>query len=276
MRLPNYVRLAYLFCQVNTSRSILSGFDFSVKNIPAPDKKEKGGEDAWYTHQYLLSVADGVGGWNEQGVDPAKYSRKLEANVEKYFKSNEDAYIKNPKALMKIAADNNNEKGSSTFIIVTLEKSTNVLRTSLLGDSSYLILRAYADGQYKSLYRSEEQQHSFNFPFQCGTNGDPIESAVENSHDLQVNDIVIVGTDGVFDNLFDADIIDIVQKSKIGEVRTIADKIAQLAYEKSLDTKYNSPFSIGAKKSGYRFVGGKSDDITVAVGIVKEALSEEK
>ena len=30
----------------------------------------------------VLAVADGVGGWNEVGVDPAKYSREL---CQKFF-----------------------------------------------------------------------------------------------------------------------------------------------------------------------------------------------
>lgn len=36
-----------------------------------------GGEDALYSSENLLVVADGVGGWNRYGIDPSKYSRKL-------------------------------------------------------------------------------------------------------------------------------------------------------------------------------------------------------
>lgn len=45
--------------------------------IPHPDKVERGGEDAYFAGQSLLVVADGVGGWNAQGVDPSQYSRFL-------------------------------------------------------------------------------------------------------------------------------------------------------------------------------------------------------
>lgn len=31
--------------------------------IPHPEKKDKGGEDAWMAREDLLAVADGVGGW---------------------------------------------------------------------------------------------------------------------------------------------------------------------------------------------------------------------
>ena len=45
--------------------------------IPHPEKAYKGGEDALYANNEILSVADGVGGWADQGIDPANFSRKL-------------------------------------------------------------------------------------------------------------------------------------------------------------------------------------------------------
>jgi protein phosphatase PTC7 len=45
--------------------------------IPHPDKVSKGGEDAGYADKKYLSVADGVGGWADEGVDPGKYSKNL-------------------------------------------------------------------------------------------------------------------------------------------------------------------------------------------------------
>ena len=44
---------------------------------PHPAKKYKGGEDAACLSTRMLSVADGVGGWADQGVDPAIYSKRL-------------------------------------------------------------------------------------------------------------------------------------------------------------------------------------------------------
>lgn len=71
--------LKVIFCQ--------SKFKFRsvYKNIPSPMKKETGGEDAWYNSDFVLAVADGVGGWNRHGVDPAKFSRKLMANIEEFY-----------------------------------------------------------------------------------------------------------------------------------------------------------------------------------------------
>lgn len=44
---------------------------------PHPEKAYKGGEDAGLAEKYYLAVADGVGGWANEGVDPALYSKKL-------------------------------------------------------------------------------------------------------------------------------------------------------------------------------------------------------
>lgn len=43
--------------------------------IPHPDKAYKSGEDACYCDDRLLAVLDGVGGWNDEGVDPALFSK---------------------------------------------------------------------------------------------------------------------------------------------------------------------------------------------------------
>ena len=46
--------------------------------LPHPDKVETGGEDAFFVSSHgqgAFGVADGVGGWNLEGVDPSRYSR---------------------------------------------------------------------------------------------------------------------------------------------------------------------------------------------------------
>lgn len=47
--------------------------------IPHIEKRDKGGEDAYLvTDDYaVIAVADGVGGWNKKGVDPALFSNEL-------------------------------------------------------------------------------------------------------------------------------------------------------------------------------------------------------
>ena len=51
--------------------------------LPHPDKAETGGEDAFFVSSHgqgAFGVADGVGGWNMEGVDPSRYSRSVSRN----------------------------------------------------------------------------------------------------------------------------------------------------------------------------------------------------
>ena len=89
----------------------------------------------------MLAVADGVGGWAESGVDPAIFSKKLCKNIDDLIKQKELHYIENPKELMMDAVYANKETGSSTCVIVTLDKQRPLLTTCNLGDSGYLLLR---------------------------------------------------------------------------------------------------------------------------------------
>lgn len=82
-----------------------------------------------------------------------------------------------------------------------------------------------------------------------------------------------MGTDGLFDNVFDNDMKPCIQKELSKEKDRIwlknpeaaATCIGQLAYSKSKDKRYESPFALGAKKAGKWYNGGKEDDITVIV-----------
>jgi serine/threonine protein phosphatase PrpC len=56
-------------------------------------------------------------------------------------------------------------------------------------------------------FRSKEQQYSFNFPYQCGTNCELPYAAFDNEHRVEHNDIVVMGSDGLFDNVYDADLV---------------------------------------------------------------------
>ena len=60
-------------------------------------------------------------------------------------------------------------------MLASLEEP-NVMKTANLGDSGYLLLRK-SDDELVSVYRSKEQTHGFNFPYQIGTGGDDPERA---------------------------------------------------------------------------------------------------
>lgn len=76
-------------------------------------------------------------------------------------------YIDNPKKLIKDAVELNKEVGSTTVCLLTLHPNTGVMKAYYLGDSVYAII----DPTSESYRIAPDQQYSFNFPVQVGTNG---------------------------------------------------------------------------------------------------------
>ena len=246
-------------------------FKLATGDRPAPEKAHRGGEDANYSDPFVIAVADGVGGWNNQGVDPSKYSRKLMVNIEEALRNDRNRYQRDPKALGVYAGDNNKETGSSTLVIATIDNEEGVLKTVNIGDSGYCILRKNAANVYEMVFRSEEMQHGFNFPFQIGTNGDDPRTGFPNKHDIFEGDVVVVGSDGLFDNVFDDHLLSIVnEECKDGglDIETFTQRLLEECFALSLDKSFISPFASHAREHGYSFTGGKSDDITIVVGEV--------
>ena len=109
---------------------------------PHQDKRDKGGEDAATVSESFIALADGVGGWSDSGVDPAKYSRSLCKNIQGLIICDKnERYMCNPKLLCQDAANMTKETGSSTCVIASMDKEEPVIYTSNLGDSGYLLLR---------------------------------------------------------------------------------------------------------------------------------------
>ena len=94
-------------------------------------------------------------------------------SVKEFFDIDPKGYSENPKKLVYEAAVNNKEQGTSTLVITTLQQKGKLLKTAFIGDSGYMLLRQTRKNDrtlYESVFKSEEQQHSFNFPFQIGFN----------------------------------------------------------------------------------------------------------
>eukprot|EP01108_Squamamoeba_japonica_P002899 TRINITY_DN2440_c0_g1_i6.p1 TRINITY_DN2440_c0_g1~~TRINITY_DN2440_c0_g1_i6.p1 ORF type:complete len:351 (-),score=171.56 TRINITY_DN2440_c0_g1_i6:55-1107(-) len=241
-------------------------FQTAARMIPHPAKAAKGGEDAYFVHRVALGVADGVGGWTLSGVDPSKYSRALAAGaharaqeLDEADKSVEPLPIMN--AGYKAAMD---KVGSATFCVTTLVG--NRLLTANLGDSGYML---YRHGEL--IYRSIEQQHNFNFPYQLGTNSDDTPDTSDFfEHEIEDNDWVIVGSDGLFDNVFDETITDMVRVHR--NVDELADRLARLAAANGANESFESPFAAHAQSYGFDdMIGGKLDDVTVVIGRITAA-----
>ncbi|KAH7647692.1 hypothetical protein FG379_001491 [Cryptosporidium bovis] len=169
-------------------------------------------------------------------------------------------------------------------------------RKPITGDSRRRLPFNTVVGGYDIVARSEIQQHFFNCPHQLtimpdiNCSSDEIlkrSSNVVQSFrvDTKVGDLVIIGTDGIFDNIFDEDMIDIVNKTrkKYGKnfnenpvlvADCIAKELLTCALKAANSVPHGSkakatPFSEGALIDVNRHIeGGKPDDITVIVAFV--------
>lgn len=84
-----------------------------------------------------------------------------------------------------------------------------------------------------------------------------------------------LGTDGLWDNLFVEEILEICNSNPNSDSSTLSELIAKAASEASFASRL-SPFAKGAKEVGWEYWGGKVDDITVLVGKVKPFTNEVK
>ena len=65
-----------------SEEAVFNKFHAGICMNPHPAKRDKGGEDAATVTESFIALADGVGGWADSGVDPAKYSRALCKNIQ--------------------------------------------------------------------------------------------------------------------------------------------------------------------------------------------------
>lgn len=243
------------------------------------------GDDACFIARHrtadVLGVADGVGGWRDYGVDPSQFSATLMRTCERLVKEGRFT-PSNPVGILtsgyyELLQNKVPLLGSSTACIVVLDRRSHQLHTCNLGDSGFLVVRG---GEV--VHRSDEQQHYFNTPFQLsiappGAEGvvlsDSPEAADSSSFDVQLGDIILTASDGLFDNMPDYMILQELKKLKTTNYDSVlqtAQSIAKQAHDLAYDPNYMSPFAQFACDNGLNVRGGKPDDITVLLSIVAE------
>ena len=130
---------------------------------------------------------------------------------------------------------------------------------------------------FKVVFKSKSQEHSFNYPYQVGISGDSPEKAIEKNIRVQEKDLVILGSDGLFDNMYTWQVLDEVEKNwenELFEGQQLAETLTHEAYQLSVDDEYMSPVCLERiVKHKNIFEGGKSDDIFVVLGRIQRAVS---
>ncbi|GAA0167464.1 hypothetical protein Leryth_002748 [Lithospermum erythrorhizon] len=243
--------------------------------IPHPNKVEKGGEDAFFVSNYkggVIAVADGVSGWAEKDVDPARFSRQFITYASTFVEDEEVNY--DPRRLIKKAHAATSCIGSATVIVAMLE-TTGILKIANVGDCGVRIIRK---GQL--IFSTCPQEHYFDCPYQLSSEdvGQTYLDATVTTVELVNDDTIIMGSDGLFDNIFDSEIVSILAAHL--SVSDAAKALADLAHNHSKDLGFDSPHAREARTKGIelpswkrflgmKLTGGKLDDITVIVAQVK-------
>ncbi|CAO3598816.1 unnamed protein product [Absidia cylindrospora] len=255
--------------------------------------KVDAGEDAFYQtftpNGLSIGVADGVGGWAEVGVDPALFSWTLMNNAAAVAKdeTSPDAHHILDVAFQQLQHGGKVEAGSSTACILNLCKTTGKMTTCNLGDSAFLLIR-----DQKVVYESPSQQHYFNCPYQLTVVPetypdrdlfvtDMPKDGDQKSFFLKDGDIILLATDGYFDNVYSHETLALVNKTMAtlnnddsddavsAVVRELAKVLTDTAKFLSLDSKRLSPWAKDAQAHGSNYIGGKSDDITLVATLVR-------
>lgn len=240
--------------------------DMSLAVKAHPEKVSWGGEDAGFAAGRTFGVFDGVSGATKE-KGKRLYSRSLAESMRK--SSGRDGLtlqeLTESMARAKDLADVE-ATGASTAVVGSVGED-NVLRALNLGDSVCLVLR---DGAVAA--RTREIIHYFDCPYQLSDDSpDRPRDATSLSSEIFRGDVIVAGSDGVFDNLSDADVCGIVAGlGPKAKPVTIANKIVERSRAVSLDPGAVTPYSTVARgKRGYEMYkdgsGGKVDDVSCVV-----------
>ncbi|CAM0949828.1 unnamed protein product [Alopecurus aequalis] len=222
-------------------------------------------EDAFFCH----SKASVVGGCRGNGVDAGDFSHELMSNAFDEVAASSSGtrgvypYTVLERAYQKTVASTGTPAASTALI---LSLAGDALRWAYVGDSAFAVFRGG-----KLLFRSAPQQHKFNCPYQLSAvGGNRVSDAAVGEFPVKEGDVVVAGTDGLFDNVFDSALEEMVRTGTA--LRFTPGQMAEAMAEFACDmagSSRESPFSVASREQqGTNFTGGKTDDITVIVGFI--------
>ena len=170
--------------------------------------------------------------------------------------------------------------GSSVVSLGIVDLIQGRLQTATIGDSGFVLLGKTKenDGSHIIRYRSPQQEHSFGCPYQLGhqESADQPEDAMLATVPVYPGDVLVFGSDGLFDNVSDDRIVDIVDDiltkgdaSPAMKAREICHALASSSFAASTDKRSVTPYSAAASQAFEMvFSGGKKDDISVVVSLL--------
>ena len=188
------------------------------------------------------------------------------------------------KKAVQAAAAHSTAFGASTICAASFCNSEVLvpkMSFASLGDSGFVVLRKSVGTRRSVVVESVQQQHQWNCPYQLArlppslvhSQGQPIKYDGPEDCDLfettvQAGDLILLFTDGFSDNVSQEKLLDLIEIIEGGvlevDPESLAQELAGIAHDISLDRGACVPFHESAREAGV-FVkgGGKEDDITV-------------
>jgi protein phosphatase PTC7 len=240
-------------------------FQIASKVLPHPAKVSWGGEDALFVSGRTFGVFDGVSGAEKLDGVPlysTTLAKRLKAEI-----GNESLSVEDIKTKLLSAAEyaDVSATGASTAVVASIGED-DVMRSLCLGDSVVMVIR---NGAVFS--KTKETTHYFDCPYQLSEDSpDRPKDGTILVTKLMLGDIIVAGSDGVFDNLEDSDIIRLSSDESIkSKPALIAQRIVAESRKVSLDPEAATPYAKQAKRNRYQNyasgLGGKLDDISCIV-----------
>ena len=231
--------------------------------LPHPSKVRWGGEDAVFCKGNTFGVFDGVSGADKaQGVP--LYSKMLAKQMTQLVGDGNGLTVKDMQNQLLAAAEIADEQatGASTAVVASITDD-GFLRAINLGDSSCIVIRGD-----KVVQQTQDIVHYFDCPYQLSEiSPDRPRDARKMNFELVRGDIVLMASDGIFDNLSNDEIVELANSAP--KANTIAKKVSERSRKVSLDSQAETPYALQAKKNGdpdFRDGrGGKVDDISCIV-----------
>jgi protein phosphatase PTC7 len=237
--------------------------DMGAYVLPHPAKVRWGGEDAVFTKGRTFGVMDGVSGADKVEGVPL-YSKTLVAELKETV-GEESLDIRQLSKLLSDAAEiaDQTATGASTAIVASISKD-GFLRVLNVGDSTCIIIR-----NGKVAGKSREISHYFECPYQLSVDSpDRPKDGTKWNVELLKGDIILMASDGVFDNMSDEDVAEMVAAGP-KPTSVIAKRVADQARKVSVNSNAVTPYAKMAKRYGdpnySEGVGGKLDDVCCVV-----------
>lgn len=233
-------------------------------------------QDAGYFADHHVIVSDGVGSWSREGINSGFYSGNLtkfaaDVSIKKICETETEIRDRWDAAHHKISTSG--IQGSTTVVEVNFCNSTNKAHIVNLGDSKIGVFRGD-----KVIYKTESQQHRFNAPYQFSSKSTSKTSSSDMSIyeiQLQKNDIIVTASDGLWDNLFVDQVLELIVGIKENEITKVVQKLLDEATRISFSKNEFTPYAKNRnayilEKYGFsmHLGGGKEDDTTVAISVL--------